>query len=388
MVRPVVKNYNERGEMEIKKLAVSSSMKESLRAPTIWEKPASAMYDYHNQISGLYYQPMIKYCIGREKGQERSVVDMPDRLQSNYDKRSYKLKNTNQDYEKFLVQLYQKRMKANHTKFSHCANEMARMSKSSTELGVVKDSGSMRDKYLTQLQLMYTEKLAKKGCIKGGVVEKISEKYVEDDDTKVDVAEKKEMNHMLARKRNDKRYGPCYERVTVLDSERYQMGDEVDFLQGCYNAERVRRQEEEAKVEAEQEESVRIVRQVNGQTVEDSTESKRKSFVNPGYLDADTMLAFLAVTDEEKLAAADTTERTLPFIYRDTTHSRALLDVKDRVKIAGKKMLPHKPVMGDMNFNYHSKKVEKIGEHEKAYVRATMFKKPALPDFDVGYDIV
>ena len=26
----------------------------------------------------------------------------------------------------------------------HCANEMARMSKSSTELGVVKDSGSMR----------------------------------------------------------------------------------------------------------------------------------------------------------------------------------------------------------------------------------------------------
>lgn len=95
-----------------------------------------------------------------------------------------KLKNTNQDYEKFLVQLYQKRMKANHTKFSeylhniyyyylddiyfisemfhkplnyfplnevlifdmpgHCANEMARMSKSSTELGVVKDSGSMR----------------------------------------------------------------------------------------------------------------------------------------------------------------------------------------------------------------------------------------------------
>ena len=186
-----------------------------------------------------------------------------------------------------------------------------------------------RDKYLTQLQLMYTEKLAKKGCIKqGGVVEKISEKYVEDDDTKVDVAEKKEMNQMLARKRNDKRYGPCYERVTVLDSERYQMGDEVDFLQGCYNAERVRRQEEDAKVEAEQEESVRIVRQVNGQTVEDSTENKRKSFVNPGYLDADTMLAFLAVTDEEKLAAADTTERTLPFIYRDTTHSRALLDVK------------------------------------------------------------
>merc|ERR1719310_1329196 len=155
---------------------------------------------------------MIKYCIGREKGQERSVVDMPDRLQSNYDKRSYKLKNTNQDYEKFLVQLYQKRMKANHTKFSHCANEMARMSKSSTELGVVKDSGSMRDKYLTQLQLMYTEKLAKKGCVKGGIVQASGDDYLIEDinEKEKEAFEKKAGNHILSKKRNDARYGPSF----------------------------------------------------------------------------------------------------------------------------------------------------------------------------------
>ena len=41
-----------------------------------------------------------------------------------------------------------------------------------------------------------------------------------------------------------------------------------------------------------------------------------------------------------------------------------------------------------MNFNYKEKKVEKIGRFERAFVRSTMYKKPALPDFDVGYDCV
>ena len=36
----------------------------------------------------LLFQPMIKYCIAREGGMKRTEVDMPDRMQSNYDKRS------------------------------------------------------------------------------------------------------------------------------------------------------------------------------------------------------------------------------------------------------------------------------------------------------------
>ena len=35
-----------------------------------------------------YLQPMISYCIGRSAGARRKVVDIPDRIMSNYDKRS------------------------------------------------------------------------------------------------------------------------------------------------------------------------------------------------------------------------------------------------------------------------------------------------------------
>ena len=56
MVRPVIKMDNRSTEMEIKALKLSSDMKDNLRAPAIWEKPVSAVYNYHYEIGGLYYQ--------------------------------------------------------------------------------------------------------------------------------------------------------------------------------------------------------------------------------------------------------------------------------------------------------------------------------------------
>lgn len=389
MVRPVLKsNNNCSTEMEIKTLKLSNDMKSNLRSPMIWEKPPSSMYKYHYEICGLYYQPMIKYCIAREGGMKRTEVDMPDRMQSNYDKRSYKLKNIRPDYEQFLVQLYQKRIKSNSTKFSHCANEMARFSKNSSELGIVKDSASMRDKYLAQLQLMYTENLAKQGCVKGGIVEKgKGEEVTLWEEEQLDPAtEKKTANKMLSCHKDDRRYYPSFERITVLDSERYKRGEEVDFLRGCYNP---KMKKADTSCTDDIKESVKIVRTVDGVVVENSSDvSERKSYVNPGHLEADTMLQFLNVTKQENLAAAPASERDIPPMYRDTTLSRAAEDVKLRVKEAGNKLLPKKPALKEMNFNYREKEIEKIGKFERAYVRSTMYKKPALPDFDVGYDCV
>lgn len=375
MVRPVVKSNHRSTEMEIKALKLSSDMKESVRAPTIWEKPSnSRMYDYHYEIAGMYYQPMIKYCIARERGLGRQVVDLPDRLQSNYDKRSYRMKSTNPDYEQFLVQLYQKRLKGNNAKFSHCAHESARRSKETSELGVVRDSGSMRDKYLTQLQLMYTEKLAKKGCIKGGVVQKTGEELLEEEvDPAASEMERKFGNKMLSRQKKDSRYGPSFERIFVLDSERYNLGEDVDFLEGCYNKAKI----SEALVEEN----------VGCEVTEDLVAVEKKSFVKD-YMGADNMSDFLAIFAKEKVTNADTVDKPATFIHRDTTLSKAAHDVKDRVKNAGKTILPQKPSMYDMNFNYRGHQVEKIGNHERAFVRSTMFRNPALPDFDVGYDTV
>ena len=56
MVRPVIKMDNRSTEMEIKALKLSSDAKDNLRAPAIWEKPVAAVYNYHYEIGGLYYQ--------------------------------------------------------------------------------------------------------------------------------------------------------------------------------------------------------------------------------------------------------------------------------------------------------------------------------------------
>ena len=130
----------------------------------------------------------------------------------------------------------------------------------------------------------------------------------------------------------------------------------------------------------------KIIRKVDGELMESATDAK--SFVNQGYLDADTMLDFLTVTDQERANDNAAEERQLPFIYRDTTLSRAAADVKTRVKNAGKQLLPQKPSMQEMNFNYRGKRLEDIGRFERAYVRCSMYKNAALPDFDVGYDTV
>ena len=116
---------------------------------------------------------------------------------------------------------------------------------------------------------------------------------------------------------------------------------------------------------------------------------QRKSTLNPDYLTVDKMSDFLAVNNAELSAAAKPAEeKPAAVIYRDTTLSRAAYDVKNKVKSAGNRMLSQKLSIGDMNFNYRGRKVEDIGNFERAFVRCDMYKKPALPDFDVGYDVV
>ena len=241
----------------------------------------------------------------------------------------------------------------------------------------------LRDKYLSQLQLMYTEKLAKKGCVTaGGVVQKTSDGYFEEENTKeLEELEKRSGNILLSRRKDDERYGPSFRRITVLDSERFNMGEDVDFLEGCYKKIDTRMDEENVTMQ-----ETKIIRKVDGELMESATDAK--SFVNQGYLDADTMLDFLTVTDQERANDNAAEERQLPFIYRDTTLSRAAADVKTRVKNAGKQLLPQKPSMQEMNFNYRGKRLEDIGRFERAYVRCSMYKNAALPDFDVGYDTV
>ena len=239
---------------------------------------------------------------------------------------------------------------------------------------------------------MYTESLAKKGWVDSkGVVQKSGEDLVAKEtaeEIEQRETEKRAANQLLVRKKNDQRYGPGYERITVLDSERYNMGEDVDFLSGCYNKAALKSETENNLDTSEK--TTKITRIVNGkEIVDESYETKQGPMLNKEYLDAETMLDFLTIAENEKLASSSNIPvKDVPAIYRDTTLSRASQDVKARVKSAGKMLLPKKLGMDDMNFNYRERKVEDIGRFERAFVRSTMYKKPALPDFDVGYDVI
>jgi len=405
MVRPVVNISNRATELNLATLKLSYDTKSNVRAPMVWEKPTAGLYDYHYEIDGLYYQPMVSYCMGREVGARRKVVDIPDRIMSNFDKRSYKLKNGEVDYEGFLTQCYQRRMKDVNSKKIHCANESMQRSKKSTDLGMARGSAMMRDKYLNQVQLMYTEKLARAGNIKGTTVENSGENRSTRSQS-VECEEIKGENRILAKNRKDARYGPAYERITVLDSERYNRGESVDFLPkirarseeraGVESASKMEQSSFSKMEQSSSSKTVRMVKMTNssGEVSEEffsdshlAGESKRAAFMNRDYLVADNMKEFLQVRkgELEKKAAVAAPEAPM---YKDNTYSKAIVDVRKRVKKEGDKYLVNQTQIDDLKFNYRGRTTDQIGKVEKAFIRSTMYNQPKLPNFDVGYDIV
>jgi len=401
MVRPVINVSNRATEFEIKTLKLSYDTQSNIRAPMVWEKPTANLYDYHYEIGGLYYQPMVSYCMSRENGGGRKIVDIPDRIMSNFDKRSYKLSKDECDYEDFLTKCYQRKIRDTHKKTIHCANEGVMRSKKNTELGMLRGSAMMRDKYLNQVQLMYTEKLARGGNMKGMIVEAGEDSRARRSQSVEACEASRDENRMLATKRNDARYGPSYERVTVLDSERYNKGQDVDFINArSIRAKSVEASAAEASSSMEQSSSSKTVRVVKmssgtGENIEEfftdnkeASESNRKSFVNKDFLAADNMREFLDARNTERLKKEAMSVKSAAPLYPDTTYSKAKYDVNRRIKMEGDKLLPSKSQISDIKYNFRGRTIGEIGSFEKSVIRAEMYKRPAIPDFDVGYDIV
>merc|ERR1719283_765916 len=89
------------------------------------------------------------------------------------------------------------------------------------------------------------------------------------------------------------------------------MGEEVDFLEGCFQ--KTSEAQQTASASSEQKE-VKIIRKVNGVVVDSETESKQSTSLNKDYLDAETLLDFLSIREDEKnqINTRETT-RQLPF---------------------------------------------------------------------------
>merc|ERR1719348_420433 len=206
-------------------------------------------------------------------------------------------------------------------------------------------------------------------------------------------------NKLLSRRRNDARYGPAYERITTLESEQYNRGEFDSFLPAAprraVSEERVVVKESAAAEEAEiSSKTVRVVKTTNmaGEVSEEVSKTeggnKKVSLINRDYLAADNMNEFLKVRNTELLMKEAVADAPQAPLFMDAPYSKAIKDVRNRVKKEGSKCFMQKTQIDDLKLNYRGKKWDQVGNVEKAFVRSTMFATPAIPDIDVGYDVV
>jgi len=368
----------------LKTLKVSNDTLNSNRAPIIWNRPTAGLFDYHYDVAGLYYQPMINYCVEREEGGARRVVDMPDRLMSNFDKRAYTRGPDEGDYDKFLTMMYQRRAKDKHAKSIHVANERWSHSKANTTLNTIRGADNARDRYLCQIQLLQTGRVAQGRQLGAGSSsgyhyemrrsggaggEEIEYEYEERGRRSVSA------EPILQKKPSDPRYGPGFERVSKYQSRPLSAGGSGLELVGI----------KEPQLPSH---TVDYVGKKTEEACQRYEEYVEKKAMDQSFMEADTVDDFLKhqANIQHMRELADRKKEYKP-LYNDTSYVRALGDVQKRVKESGKYEGMQKP-LDDINIFYRRRRVEDIGAYEKAAIRARMYKGETLPDFDVGYATV
>jgi len=405
-------------KFELKTLKVSPATINEIHAPKPWNKPCPALFDYHYDVAGLYYQPMINYCIGRENGEKRQMVDMPDRMEANLDKVAYsRHPEDGTDYEDFLTKIYQRRAKDKHSKYIRCANKLWGRSKESTDLGMVRGSGNTRDKYLCQIQLYHTGRVAEDKVLlkdlayeerKGGeevtVTRRSRRSMSGGSDEEVWEEEKSshygdEGSHVIMdkhetrqsrrarsaepvidvyaedeRERDSRRYGPTFVRRGRVDMRKLNLGriSGLDVV-GV----------EEPRIEAIRDKTWDREKEAARDQYDRFQEQNKRA---KKFMETQTQEEFLKLNKELMLERAEKPRVYKP-LYIDTSYAKAIKDVNTRVIAAGK---VDNPVLSrdDINMFYRRRRPEDIGKYERAAIMKGIYKGCRIPDFDLGYDTV
>jgi len=389
MPRPTISGVKG-DQFELKTLKLSKETLESVRKPSIWVRPNSGLYDYHYEIGGLYYQPMINYCIEREQGGKRRNVDMPDRIKSNFDKRAFVLSGEKLDYENFLATMYKRKIRVDNTKTIDCGNKLYTGSKENTRLNDYTDSAQQRDKYVCQIQMHHTGNVAKKENLADAHGDHFSEE--EHEKRQQENQEEKEMKMRAMGISKDDRYGPGFVKVSSLNSYNKAWDPLQEFFRQPKEEimeEKVFKEETSSKTIQESSSKVtRIVIDSSGERVEEETKEQSgfKPIVKKELLDADNMTDWLKLRIKD--GAYKREEREVKPLYIDTGYAKALDYVQERVRRAG--IEPGKEKMTTKNFNFFlgDRKAEDIGKYSKAAIYTHMRTISKIPDFDVGYDTI
>jgi len=397
MVRPSIDAKARCSQYELKTLKISKDTLEQVRKPFCWSRPNSGLYDYHYEIGGLYYQPLVRYCMDRVKGGARRQVDMPDRMQTNFDKRAYQLTPDACDYEGFLTDMYVRRMRDENRKTIHCANELYTKSKENTILNDVTNAAQYRDKYVCQIQLQHTGNVAKeenllrkKASWSQEEMEMMSKKGRE-------TSEEKEQKMIRLGIHKDARYGPGFKKVSSIKTQELDWDPLGEFFPTSKVEEAVS-DEEQGMTNLKQSTSTetvttssskKIVKTVSGQVTEERSDTRGgKPMVTKELLEADNMKDWLRIRHEEDRSQGKYAVKDVKPMYIDTGYAKALDEVKERVKRAG--VDPGTKIVTAKNFNYFfgDRKAEDIGSYTKAAIHTNMYTMEKIPEFDVGYDTI
>jgi len=359
-------------QLALKTLKLSQQTLNEIRTPIVWNRPAPGLYDYHYDAAGLYYQPMINYCIEREQGGQRRKVDMPDRLEANYSKRAYALREDECDYDGFLTTMYARRMKDKHSKKIHTENEKWSNSKKNTELNTVRGSANDRDRYLCQIQFIHTGRLAS-GQESGGrraSLQEDTEDYVED--------RGRRSVSLEPVKPVDTRYGPNFEKKTQFYSKYLNKGGSAFAIVGLPEP------PEAPKVDITkiQEKQILAADQALDNYLTGKEEERQ-------FIEAKNMSEFLKLDEERRSERSIANRKEYKPLYNDTSYIKAHKDVQRSVKESGEKILENPlPKKEDINLNFRSRGLDQIGKYEKSIIRSEMYKEPTIGEVDVGYDTI
>jgi len=380
-------------KFELKTLKVSNDTLNAIRAPIVWNRPTAGMFDYHYDLAGLYYQPMINYCQEREEGGARRVVDLPDRLESNFDKRAYTRGPDEGDYDKFLTMMYQRRMKDKNAKSIHVANERWARSKANTTLNTIRGADNARDRYLCQIQLIHTGRVAQgrelgagstwqhegKATNSSGYTYEMKQSGNSGAVETTEYREERERRSLsaepvLQKRTSDPKYGPGFNRISKYESRPLSAGGSGLELVGI-------KEPELPPV------SFDYVGKKTEEACQKYEEYISRKEMEQAFMNADTVEDFLKHQTQLQQKRDLLDKKDYKPLYNDTSYVRALGDVQKRIKDSGR-YKGMQPSLDDINIFYRRRRIEDIGAHEKAAIRTAMYKGDPIPDFDIGYATV
>jgi len=317
-------------QFELNTLKLSSDTKAVIRKPYVWERPGSRLYDYHYEIGGLYYQPMIKYIVGKGNSGARRTVDIPDRMLSNFDRRAYAVKSEDLNLEDFLTDAYQRKTKDINKRLVRVENEKIRRSKRNTDLNMMRGAACIRDRYLCQLQLLHTGQSSHL--------------------PKEDISEQNE-------KDEDMSYGPGFEKIRILGpgTREPHYNEYSKVLED--------RVEEAASQLYEFKNQNRLTRY--SQSLHDALER---------------------TVDAKEFSKLKEGEEDGVDLKHQATYIGASQVVKNRLDMAKKEIEGVRMNAKEVNLAFRGTAIDRVGMHERTRLKADRFKPRTLPDIEDGYE--